>query len=148
MPMLDLLDVLVPTPSPDVAPSPSEPVSVLATLIMAVAYAPTDTRTLKAWAALVHVSEPSLVRKCLRVGLHAKQALDLGRLMRVVRMQSADPQGADALECADERTVSAMLGRAGLRRGDLRWLSVDAFLGQQQLVRHVALIDALRRRVS
>ena len=144
MPIADLLDVLAPMPVHEGDPRVNEPTKELATMITAVAKAPTDTRTVEAWAALVHMSRPSVVRRCLRVGVHAKQALDLGRLIRIVHSAEVHPVPMDNLDSFDLRTVRAMLGRAGMRETELTALSVAAFLEKQQLVRNAPFLDDLR----
>jgi len=148
VPMVDLLDILAPASASEVEPFGPDPTKVLAKLILAVANAPTDTRTLAAWADLASVSQPVLSRRCMRVGLHAKQALDLGRLVRVIHIQRASQTPTEALECADERTVVSMLARAGMRKADLRGLGIAAFLQVQQLVYDAALLEELGRALS
>jgi len=144
--MTDLLDTMSSIVIRNDAYGPAaSPVDVVARLIVVVSESPRDVRTLADWANLVAVSGPSIKAHCHRIGITAKQALDLGRLLRVVR--AGHGSVADLIESADDRTVASMLGRAGLRATDLRALSPQEFLDRQRLTGQAALIGALSGRM-
>jgi len=146
--MSDLIETLAPVPAPDDSDDDTrDPVKVVADLIFVIAQSPTDVRTVVDWALLLNMSAAAVVRRCLRVGVRAKQALDLGRLMRIVRVPTNSKEALLMLDSADQRTLFALLARSGLRVGDLTGLDMAGFLRLQMLVGEPFIVSELLRRV-
>lgn len=117
-------------------------------LLMAVILAPTDVRTVGEWAALVHLTPVTVFSRCARVGVRAKSALDLSRLLRVALLKPASPADASAsLGCLDQRTVTGLLKRVGMTLHELIELDGLTFLRRQTLVSAPDLIHTLASKL-
>jgi CheY-like chemotaxis protein len=123
--------------SPDRPDRSTAPITVerridrLANAMMAVVVSPLDVRSVRAWCALLDTSESNWYALCEVVGVPAKAALDLARLLRAVRCADAgDPWVT--FDVADPRTTRGLLSRAGISEG-YRPVSLADFLDKQRL---------------
>jgi DNA-binding response OmpR family regulator len=118
------------------------------TLMMAVVRHDEDVPTVSDWASIVCLTPVTLRGRCARLGLTAKQLLDLARLLRVVAQRSTSATSRLMFASVDPRTLLALVQRAGLSRRQLDVLSVSDFLNKQRLVCCPPLLDRLMARVE
>lgn len=120
-------------------------VSEVAKLVMLVARADHDIRRVIDWARLASLAPQTLFSRCARVDITAKQALDLGRLLRIGVQNSPARSPSQLLDSVDNRTIAALAQRAGIQIGELSQLTPSAFLRRQALLTKPPLIDAIGR---
>jgi hypothetical protein len=77
-----------------------------------------DPKTLGCWARAARVSYSSLCESCRLVGVQPREGRDFTRLLRALLRCCEADCGLDAfLDVSDRRTLHALIGRAGIRRG-------------------------------
>jgi hypothetical protein len=108
--------------------------------MMAVVVSEEDVPTVQAWCLLVGKSRSSVYALCEMVGVLAKAALDLARLLRAARSPDASDLRA-AFLAADHRTVDRLLHRAGHVIGSVQFR--DNLLTHQRLITDQRVIDRL-----
>jgi hypothetical protein len=118
-------------------------------LVVAVACADIDVPTLEDWGRLVRLSSRTLCSRCQAAGARPKDSLDLGRLLRVLRV--GDPcnwHPEEYLDIIDPRTFARLLSRGGLDevRDGVR-PSVTQFLSRHRFDLPDVGIEAVRRRL-
>jgi hypothetical protein len=118
--------------------------------IWAVACASGDPATLEKWARLIHVSVPTLRSRCYAAGISPKRSLDIARLLRICLHAAPDCSPTDLLDAKDQRTIRALLSRAGVpHMGERdRWLDPATFLDSQLLVSGRWLLVALKQKLK
>lgn len=142
VPIPDLLDALAAASLNRVpAQVTGEPVERVTALVTLVARATYDVRTIQQWSSLSAMSSSAIRAHCARLGVSAKQALDLGRLLRVALSQPVSPQVV--IESVDSRTVTALARRAGMSLRELQGLTAHEFLRRQEVAEHPELLRAL-----
>ena len=108
--------------------------------------APTDLRTLEAWAHHVGTSVGALKNLCSRVGLSARASLLLARFLRaLVQAHRFGGRPDDFVDVFDPRTLRKLLSAAGLSGTALS--EIDQFLRSQRFVTEPRAIDALIQRL-
>lgn len=144
--MIELLDTIASAFAGRLPPAQGAASSIateLATMMLQIVQAPADVKTCDDWARLAGVSRAVLFARCERVGVRGKQALDLGRLLRVATHGPSSLVDLDGLlGNRDHRTVTALLARAGLRVADLR-TGPGEVLRRQKMLEAPGLIEAL-----
>lgn len=83
-------------------------------LVLRVAGADCDWRTLSTWARQVGLSLSCLRRRCRVAGVSAKGSLDFGRVLRAVVNSGGESRPADVLSLVDERTLARLNRDAGI----------------------------------
>ncbi len=124
-------------------------IQFLAKSLCAIAKSDSDVPSIDAWAQLVGTSRAVIFTRCSRVQVGAKTVLDLGRLLRGVLLATKTRLPLDSLlDFRDERTVRGLLNRAGFSTNALTHCDPEAFLRQQGLLDHPALIEAILRTLK
>jgi hypothetical protein len=128
---------------PEVTLHASERWAVLVTKILD---APSDPRTLDAWARHVGASVATVKASCHAVGLLPRHSLILGRLLRALHLRNRlKTRVEDLLDFHDTRTFASWLSLAGISilDGD-----IDTFVALQQIATEPSLQIELRRALS
>ena len=120
----------------------------LATLIVLVARADQDVKRIVDWAKLASIAPQTIFTRCSRAGITAKQALDLGRLLRICGQDEATRSPAQMLESVDGRMIAALANRAGFQLGELGRISQKDFLHRQALLVRAPLVDCVSRMLE
>jgi CheY-like chemotaxis protein len=111
--------------------------------------APSDPRTLAAWARIVFVSSGALRTWCRMAGIPPRRSLVFARLLRaVVKSRDGAHRPEDFLDGLDRRTLVGLLRLAGLNTGTDFPGDVDAYLRRQLLVRDPETLLEIRRTLA
>jgi ActR/RegA family two-component response regulator len=147
----ELIDTITSASARHLPPAPCDRTSLaiaIAAMMLPVIQAPADVKTCDDWARLTGVSRAVLFARCERLRIRGKQALDLGRLLRVATHRPSRLEDLDGLlGSRDQRTIAGLLARSGLQVESLR-MGPNEVLRLQQLLDAPELIEALRRRDS
>jgi len=125
--MVELIDTIASACAGRMPPGRSAPAcrssasTEVAAMVSKITGSPADVKTCDDWARLVGVSRAVLFARCERLGIRAKQALDLGRLLRVATHYPTGRADLDSL--LGSRDPQALLVASDLiqelRRHDL-----------------------------
>ncbi len=109
-----------------------------------------DPRTLADWSRAVGVSRSVLIESCARIGVPARDARDLTRVLRLVRRMDEPWEPELALDVVDRRTLRALLDRAGLNLAAAKGRPTpEQFLLRQRFVPQTSpALVALRQLLS
>jgi FixJ family two-component response regulator len=105
-----------------------------------------DVSTVRAWCGLIRMSESSMYALCDAVGVSAKAALDLARLLRAGRV--ARGFLIDEFVASDARTLTRLITRLGGTDVLAAGRSWSDLLGGQRLVTDIRILAALRARLD
>ena len=117
-------------------------------LVVRGVYLTDDPKTVRLWCRAVGVARGTLQKRCDAVGVTPKNSLDFVRLLRVMIQHTGQPWDLQSwLDIADDRTVGALLQRAGLGTDRPLVPDLERFLSHQQLIHSSDLIARLRSRL-
>jgi DNA-binding response OmpR family regulator len=117
-------------------------------LVVRGVYLADDPKTVRAWCRAVGVARGTLQKRCDAVGVTPKNSLDFVRLLRVMIQHTGQPWDLQRwLDIADDRTVRALLQRAGWGTDRRLVPDLERFLSHQQLIRRSDLVDPVRLRL-
>ena len=132
-----------------------DPYTRWAQLVVHGAACPSDPRTLALWSAHVGISESTLRSRCAASGVHARDARDFTRLLRLVLLPQQGELAWDParhLESRDPRTIHRLLLAGGLPAAappshPSPRPTVETFLQHQKLL-HPAAVAAVRHALT
>jgi hypothetical protein len=103
-----------------------------------------DLTTVGAWAREAGMCETQLRLRCRLAGVPAKVSLDFVRVLRAAFWRELRGGALkDYLDVADARTMTRLFARVGLSGPEN--LTVLEYVGIQQAVRNVALLEELKK---
>ena len=114
--------------------------------VVAVIDSPDDPRTLEAWARVAAAGPGTLRSWCRAARIPTKASLDFARLLRaVVRSQGRAWEPQNTLDIVDDRTLTRLFERGGLRDARHRVLAPtpESFLAGQRLVPQESALRAV-----
>jgi hypothetical protein len=115
-----------------------------------IVFSRTDPRTVSSWGRLAGASRATVGVWCRAAHVPTKQSLDLGRLLRAIRLTGGvvdELQGV--MDVVDPRTVARMLVRAGIHGpGGVTMVHGARLLTVQRLVTNVSALEALAKRLG
>lgn len=110
---------------------------------------PTDLRTLNAWGQRIGVSRGALRVWCTAANVSARSCLDFLRVLRaVVVSDREDWDLLRVLDVIDQRTLTQLLNRGGMKDVRRQRPSVRDFLTRQHFIQDPLLIAAVKRRLQ
>ena len=119
----------------------------LARAVVAVRRAPRDPRTFGLWSRTVGMSESQLRAACRAAKVDGHAALDLSRFIRAATVMPELGGGwEEALDFADDRTLTSFLRRCGTHRRDrvnpMDWLERQSVVNQPLLIQRIRQLIA------
>jgi len=117
----------------------------LADLIVRGSLAPNDPKTLAAWARVLGRSRGSLRGCCEAAKVRPRAALDLARVLRLVRLRPERPGWSlsDFLDVSDDRSVRRLLRRGGLDATSASSLTIGELVHRQTYIVRKLVLDEL-----
>lgn len=112
------------------------------------ASSPRDLRTLNDWGQHVGVSRGALRVWCAAAGVPARSCLDFLRVLRAVLTPSHETWDLlSILDVVDQRSLTQLMSRGGIREMRQRRPSLSDFLARQRFIQHQRLVQAIRRQL-
>ena len=119
-----------------------------ARVVFALTNAEEDVSNIATWATQAGVSSGALKTWCTVAGVHARDSLDFGRVLRVVKRHHGRVcDWHNAMAIVDPRTLTKLLIRAGIAK-DARLPDVATFLVDQRFIAVPVLLAAIRLLVE
>lgn len=140
-------------PSPVTPPSRAYATERFTDLLLAVIDAAIDVKTVEMWSRAVGLSESALCGRCHCLGVRAKDALNLARMVRALHYASSTGSlVCNIIDACDERTLNRLLNRSGVDSTLFQSHIVTTMLRNQTFIPNLdpalfsSLLDALKRR--
>lgn len=109
-----------------------------------------DPRTVADWSQALGAGRATLSSWCAATHVSLRRSLELGRLLRALRLTDGKVNELHAvMDIVEPRTLTRLLRRAGFAQADgTSTLALGEALRSQQLVTDPHAVDALRRLIA